>query len=199
TPALSLDLPELEHGGLPAFSLGYFKGYARATSLLCLLHFMMKRGVIVVMEYPMFWDSVLRIRVHHVKTQSRMSEALTNMKMSCKGSVRKATNTVQCVVMLKSLMTVGVSDPMAFVKQWNAMSARSFHISGKRQVTLKLLLEIAPKDILHHVQSLGWENSVWSDDNLSTKKLYPKFLQFAARCKAWQQRLRTSEESMALA
>ena len=58
--------------------------------------------------------------------------------------------------------------------------------------------QVVLDDILDHVQTLGWDNSVWHDDNLSTKKLYPKH-QFPARSKVWQQRLRTTEESMALA
>ncbi|CAE7298363.1 unnamed protein product [Symbiodinium sp. CCMP2592] len=210
TPSISKDLPALDEDGLQTFSLGYLKGFARAASLLCLLHFMKKQGLNVKKQYPTLWETVIRIRVHHIKTESRLNEALTNMKISCKGSIRKATNTVQCVFMLKSLMKVGVPEPMALVKQWNAMSARAFQISGKRMTTLKLLFDSAPKarqslivcavldDILDHVQSLGWDTCVWSDDNLSTKKLYPKF-QFPARSKAWQQRLRTSEDSMTLA
>ena len=136
TTRMSKELPELEEDGLQTFSLGYLKGFARATSLLCLLHFLMKRPVSLEKEFPALWDSVLRIRVHHVKTSSRINEALTNMKMSCKGSLRKATNTVQCVFMLNSLMTVGVAEPMVLVRQWNAMSARSFQISGRKATTL---------------------------------------------------------------
>lgn len=52
--------------------------------------------------------------------------------------------------------------------------------------------------ILDHVSELGWENSTWTDDNLSSKKLYPKF-QFPARSKKWYARMKTSETSMALA
>ena len=82
TPGISEKLPELENGGLKTFSLGYLKGFARATSLLCLLHFMKKRDVNPEQQFPALWDSVLRIRVHHVKTTSRMNEAWTNMKIS---------------------------------------------------------------------------------------------------------------------
>ncbi len=51
--------------------------------------------------------------------------------------------------------------------------------------------------IIDHVGSLGWEGSCWSHDNLSSKKLYPKF-QFPAKCKKWLSRLKTSEESINL-
>ena len=44
---------------------------------------------------------------------------------------------------------------------------------------------------------LGWEGSCWSDDNLSTKKIYPGY-QFPSKGKKWVSRLRTTDESMAL-
>ena len=50
-------------------------------------------------------------------------------------------------------------------------------------------------EILGHVAKHGWDGSVWSDDNLSSKKLYPKF-QFPSKSKAWLPRTKTSTESM---
>jgi hypothetical protein len=47
------------------------------------------------------------------------------------------------------------------------------------------------------VGNVGWENACWSDDNLSSKKLYPQF-QFPAKGKNWQARIRTCDESMDL-
>ena len=51
--------------------------------------------------------------------------------------------------------------------------------------------------ILAHVGNLSWDAAVWSDDNLATKKLYPKF-QFTCKAKSWLPRLKTSEKSMEL-
>jgi hypothetical protein len=47
------------------------------------------------------------------------------------------------------------------------------------------------------VGDLGWESSCWSDDNLSSKKLYPGY-QFPSKSKKWVSRLKTTPESMAL-
>ena len=77
-------------------------------------------------------------------------------------------------------------------------------------------MSLARQEVLHgilkHVNAVGWENACWSDDNLSTKKLYPGF-QFAGK-QQWTSRLRqvslffveglsktlrTTHESMALA
>ena len=45
---------------------------------------------------------------------------------------------------------------------------------------------------------MGSDQALWSDDNLSTKKLFPKF-SFPAKSKKWVNRLKTSDQSMLLA
>ena len=51
--------------------------------------------------------------------------------------------------------------------------------------------------IVEHVSAMGWEACCWSDDALSSKKVYPKY-QLPARTKKWLSRVRTSEDSMRL-
>ena len=51
--------------------------------------------------------------------------------------------------------------------------------------------------VLDHVGAMGWDSSCWSDDNLSSKKIYPRF-QFPAKSKQWLPRIKTSDESMQL-
>ena len=51
--------------------------------------------------------------------------------------------------------------------------------------------------IVEHVSAMGWEACCWSDDALSSKKLYPKY-QFPAKTQKWLSRVRTSEDSMRL-
>ena len=149
-----------------------------------------------------------------IGTASRVDEALQNMKLSCRGSLRKATNTIQCVFMVRSLMTFGLTDTMTFVRQWNAMSARQFQIVGKRAQTLKLLFDNAPaattsafgrsalklsvENLTFSLLRLSWTRSwpMWATCP-GTKKLYPKF-QFTCKTKSWLPRLKTSEKSMEL-
>ena len=52
--------------------------------------------------------------------------------------------------------------------------------------------------IFLHVSECGWEGSVWSEDSLSTKRMFPGYL-FPSKVKSWNNRLRTSEDSMRLA
>ena len=67
------------------------------------------------------------------------------MKQSSKGSLRKMTNVIEIVFMIKGLVTFGLNDFSSFVRRWNGMCAKSHAISGKRAVALKLLFDIAPK------------------------------------------------------
>ena len=68
------------------------------------------------------------------------------MKLSARGSIRKKTNIIQTVVIVKNLYQHGLSDFGLFVRKWNAMSATMDHIAGKRAMALKLLFESAPQE-----------------------------------------------------
>ena len=128
------------------FSLTYIKGTARASSLHAMLHVFMKYGLDVKQELPTLHHSLLRIKVHCVIQGSRVEEAMTNMKLSCRGSLRKATNTMQICFMIKNLMRLGLTDSQTFIRRWNEMSSKQFQIVGKRAVSFKLLFEQAPQD-----------------------------------------------------
>ena len=52
--------------------------------------------------------------------------------------------------------------------------------------------------VLAHAGTMSWDCCVWSDDNLSTKKLYPKF-QFPSKSKKWLPRVKTCDESTVFA
>ena len=147
-----MNLPDLWNDkiagqALPPFSLGYLKGMARSSTLMFLLHRFFCMKINIATDWPHLWKSVLAIHVHHVKQKSRMEECLQNMKMSVRGSLRKPNNTLQCVVMIQQLQSMGATtDYMSFVRRWNTMAATSHQIVGKRLTTLKLLFEQAPAE-----------------------------------------------------
>ena len=130
--------------GLATFSLGYLTGVARASSLLALLHVIFKSGIDLSTTHPTLHNSCCAIHVHHVEQPSKMHEALKNMKLSARGSIRKMTNVIEITVMVKNLYTHGLNDFALFVRMWNQMSGRAHQIIGKRALTLKLLFESAP-------------------------------------------------------
>lgn len=130
---------------LAPFSLGYLKGMTRASSLLLLVHRIFVCKIDVAKDLPTLHRSILRIQVLYVKTGTRVDEALTNMKMSCRGSLIKATNTLQAVVMIKNLCSMGLTNHMQFVRRWNQMASSKFQFTGKRFTALKLLFEETPE------------------------------------------------------
>ena len=136
---------------LPTFSLAYLKGFARATSALALLHKTWKLRVDLKIVHPVLYQSFLAVHVHHLQQGSKMDEALQNMKLSARSSIRKKQNVVQTVVVVQNLYTHGLSDFTVFIRKWNSMSARSDQIIGKRAMALKLLFESAPKVPPHTV------------------------------------------------
>ena len=159
------DLVAKDKPSLKPFSLAYVKGMARASSLLMLLHRLKVMQVEIRTELPHLFDTVCKIHIHHLKSQSRLEECLTNMRISCSGSLRKATNTLQAVVMVKNLMKMGsLQDYMSFVKKWNTMSTRQFQFPGKKLSSMRLLFESAPQALFFWPSGLpAWLCRVWSD------------------------------------
>lgn len=132
---------------LSAFSLGYIKGMARATTLLAMLCKAWQLGIAVSVHETLF-QSCRAVYVHHLLKDSKMDEALANMKFSARGAIRKRANVIQIAVMVSNLYKHGLTDFGVFVRKWNAMSARADHIVGKRAMALKFLFEMVPKDCL---------------------------------------------------
>ena len=193
---------EKDSSKLQPFNLAYLKGFARSATLLMLLHRCKALGLNGSSPgLAPLWSSVTRIWVHCMESSNRIDEALTNMKLSSRGSLRKANNLIQLVFMLQNLKSLGLSDSSSFVQRWNKMSSKTFQIVGRKASALKLLLEQTPQSvltlILDHVNMHGWESCVWSDDNLGSKKIFSGF-QFSCSKKSWLPRLRTTDESMML-
>ena len=142
-------------GPLPCFSVGYLKGMARVTTLMCLLHYCWKSNIDLQVHHPMLYKSVLAIFVHHTQQSSKIDECLQNMKFSSRGSIRKMTNVIEITCMIKELMRHGLPEFGAFVRRWNQMSARSHQILGKRAMAIKLLFESAPEAVIIY-HRLDW-------------------------------------------
>ena len=147
-------LPELWQDGtdnaLQPFSLAYLKGMARSCTLLFLLHRLFVLQTDIAADLPKLHDSVCKIHCFHIKPGSRVEEALSNMRISCRGSLRKSTNLIQAVIMVQNLHTMGLADHMSFVRRWNQMATRQFQFVGKRNTALKLLFEDTPKASLEN-------------------------------------------------
>jgi len=198
---LQMSKEQFGTGTLQHFSLGYIKGFARATSIICWIHRMWKEGL-DVKNHPKLYQSLFVVYVHHLQKDTKLDEALATMKFSSRGAIRKKTNVIQTVFMIEKLFTHGgLTDFTVFVRKWNAMSGNSDRILGRRSMAIKQLYECAPKAarelLLVGIGKTGWDNSPWSDDTLASKKLYPKF-QFPSKSKKFANWIKTDDESMLL-
>lgn len=101
-----------------AFYLGHAKGQARAVTILSILYYFMKNEYDLKAVHPKLYESILAIYVHSMKVNSKEEEALLNMKLSCRGSIRRANNIVEVVFMLVNLNRYGMNDSNGFVRRW---------------------------------------------------------------------------------
>jgi hypothetical protein len=99
-------------------SLGYIKGQARSTTLLTVLHYCYSKNVDLKKIHPVLYESCLKIYILKVQYSTKADEALANMKLSARGSVRRANNLVITVMMLHNLAKNGLGDAQSFVRRW---------------------------------------------------------------------------------
>ena len=121
------------------------KGMARVTTVLAIIHRAWKLNLDLRVSHPQLYESILTIFVHHVEQATTLDEALHNMKLSARGSIRKKANIIKIVMMINKLQTFGLNDFTVFVRKWNGMAVRVDQIIGRRAVAMKLLLEQSPK------------------------------------------------------
>ena len=76
-----------------------------------------------------------------------------------------------------------------------------FSVSGGKFAAVKMVLGNMPEMVFdlvyNHISSLGWQQSVFSDDSTSHTKIYPGFV-FKSTKPAWTERLVVTERSMLL-
>ena len=130
---------------LSTASLGYVKGMARGCVVLMILHLARARGLKLEQLHPRLHNSVLRVYVYHSPQSTRRAEAITNMQLSCRGSIRKPPNVITFAAMAVNLAENGDADFGSFVKDWNQVSGRTHMIIGQKFSTRKLLMEAAPR------------------------------------------------------
>ena len=119
---------------------------ARTRTVLALRHRIFVLKVDLKSAHPALHENAQAARVHHAAMGSKMAESLQDMKLSARGIIRKTTNIIQVVVIVKNLYQHGLSDFGLFVRKWSAMSTKVDHIIGKRARALKLLFESAPQE-----------------------------------------------------
>ena len=155
--------------------MGYVKGVARTSVLLCLLLFLKLEDLNPEEASPKLASSALDIRAHIFSTGTRADEALENMRLSVRGSIRTAPNVISTVIIITNLQKLGSCDLQGFIKRWNKISGKMNAITAKRASSLKLLLESAPRHvldcILKHVEDSRAQDWAASTDSVWQRPL----------------------------
>ena len=133
---------------LKPFTVPFTKGAARSITLHALLLYSWKNSLDLEHRLPKVHESILKIYGHCRAHGSKVDEALKNMKLSLRGSIRRKTNLIQLAMMVERLCNQhGLQDFTDFLRRWNTISGRnSAAVTGKRATALKLLFESTPKD-----------------------------------------------------
>ena len=100
--------------------------------------------------------------------------------MSNSGALRKPWHLFDWVSAMQALAEAeGSAAPVAagpILKAWNQKVPGSYRVAGNKAVALKNLLELMPAPALATmataISEVGWENVVWSEDSLASKRLY---------------------------
>eukprot|EP00973_Karenia_brevis_P035429 4883534-Karenia_brevis.AAC.1 len=109
--------PQQPGATLADFSLGQIKGQGRIQSLHCLLGWMWQNQVDIERDYPLLCSTVQAIYVWPFKTETKMQEAIYNMKVSVRGSIRQSCHLIQIVGIALNLMkNHGLPDLGMFVR-----------------------------------------------------------------------------------
>ena len=88
------------------------------------------------------------------------------------------------------------------VRDWNAKSARGDQIVGVKAQSVKQIMELMPMKAWEVaskcVSEMGWDKCPFTDENLSSKRIYPGFVWKKPGDKAWTDRGRVTSASMIL-
>ena len=186
---------------LATASLGYVKGLRRTQTILAFAHWCIYTSVDLASVHPVLYNSILTIYGHRLDIDNKLEEVMKNMKISCSGSIRKPPNVIQMCSMCHKLVQKGCGDYQDFTRRWNMTAPRNHKIQGQKATSLKLQFTLCSPEvramILKHVLLMSWHACAWSDDNLSSKKMYMGY-KFPGRGKAWSARGVVTEGSMKL-
>ena len=156
--------------------LGHHKSASRVAALHLIVQLFIDDEVDMEQAFPALYHSVRNIRCVNVEFATKRGQLLDNMKLSTSGAIRKAPNVLSWVIGLRRLQECGDADQGAIVREWNEKCMSGSQLQGAKAQAVKLILmqcDMEALDILTKcVSEFGWEGCPFSEDALSSKKLY---------------------------
>lgn len=184
------------------FSIGHHKSAGRVTTLHLILTLFMDDDINVEQSAPALWQSVRTIKAIDMKFSSALEETFSNFRISHRGAIRRPPSVLSWCIALGRLQKSGESDAASIVKTWNKDAPKSSQLVGGKALSVKNLLEKASDTILEMIilcnSRWGWEDSPFTDDCFSSKKIWAGSHWRNSTCKAWTARMVVSRASNAL-
>ena len=128
--------------------------------------------------HPKLWASTRRIYAKLTVWNNLRDQIFHRNKIESRGSIRKAPNVITWALSLDKLRQAGDKDAGVIIKAWNNKASRQQQLGGGKAQALKNVLDLMPQEVfteivVRAVSEMGWENSPWSDDAFSNKRIYP--------------------------
>jgi hypothetical protein len=148
------------------------------------------------------YKSILEIFTQKIIFTSAREELFSNFRLSHRGAIRKPPNAITWVCCLERLQSDhGECDAAAVLRVWNTSAPKASQIVGVKAMAVKNVMTSMNGDtklcIIQHVDECGWENSAWTEECLSSKKIFPPYAPRGSS-KAWNERQKITEASCKL-
>ena len=196
----SFQCEDQSHG--PVFFTHYVKGAARASSILMLAHVLLNQlNADVRLLHPNLHASM---SVIYCRLATAASDAATiameNARYSARGSIRKSHDVVTWASKLSNLRAQGLQ-PAEIIKRFNETATKEASIQGAKRTCLLQLLDLPPQCLtllINHISEYSFEGSAFTETAFSKKTFMPGHQPRANNDKAWQKRLRVTNEGFEL-
>ena len=154
--------------------------------------------------HPTLWASTMRICAQLVVWVNMREQVFHRNKIDARGRIRKAPNVISWTLSHDKLRHAGDKDAGAIIRAWNNEASKQQQLVGGKAQALKNVLDLMPQEVfteivVRAVSEMGWENSPWSDDAFSNKRIYPGSTPVGrSSSAAWRTRLKVTDESMCI-
>ena len=186
---------------LPPHCLSYIKGRGRTATVLTILSMVIDDGIDLALVHEKLFHSLRVVWINVIRCDNFRHQALLNISLSQKGSIRKSYNCNTWCKTLRSLQQRGDTDAAETIRIHNNGVSKQFQLVGAKAQSVKCVFDLmTPEvwDIFDQIVSVtGWLKSPFTDEGLGIKRIYPGAITRCS-CKTWTARLRTTAESMKL-
>ena len=151
----------------------------------------------------MLYNTIREITCCNMVHTSARDQLFYSFKLGGRGSIRKPPNLIDWTLSLRQLAArAGDTDSGSVVRMWNSQCTVSQQIVGRKATALKTLMEHMPEECLimltTMVSELGWDESPWTEDALSSKRILPGYCSRVGDSKVWSTRQTVSQQSAVL-